>query len=319
MNYLNSIVTTNEKISKEYRNSNSIEQIKKDLLEIDFENVSNPHIFNLKSLLFPSSKTIINVTHGKEKLTGDLEIDDESHSYYVNGIPTHNTVNLPKDYSFEDFQNIYLDAYKTGYIKGLTTYRSGTMTTVLSAAEQKETAEEEEVILSDVKMPESSNAEIKVLRDYEGGSSRKWYCTIGLNENGAPISLFVQTNAMEKTIITNDTIEKLLNLAREKGVPEKFVSDVENKFQNDSNSTKIARAIGLLLRHGVRLPHIVSTLDKIEGVPFSSFIFHIKKLLSNYIKSGETVVGEKCSICNGKLIYESGCQRCINCSSSKCG
>jgi len=228
------------------------------------------------------------------------------------------TVNLPNDYSFEDFQNIYLDAYKTGYIKGLTTYRSGSMTAVLSAADQKNDMDEE-VIISDIKMPDTSSAEVKVLRDHEGGSSRKWYVTVTLNENKAPIALFVQTNAMEKTVTTNDALERLLAMARTKGIPEKYVAGVEEKFQHDSNSTKIARTIGLLLRHGVRIKNIVAEIDKIEGVTFASFLFHLKKLLGGYIKDGEKIAGATCSNCgSSQMVYESGCSKCLQCGGSKC-
>jgi ribonucleoside-diphosphate reductase alpha chain len=228
------------------------------------------------------------------------------------------TVNLPNDYSFEAFQGIYLDAYKTGFIKGLTTYRAGSMTAVLSAADQKNNTDEE-VIISDIKMPDTSSAEVKVLRDHEGGSSRKWYVTVTLNENKAPIALFVQTNAMEKTVTTNDALERLLAMARTKGIPEKYVAGVEEKFQHDSNSTKIARTIGLLLRHGVRIKNIVAEIDKIEGVTFASFLFHLKKLLGGYIKDGEKIAGATCSNCgSSQMVYESGCSKCLQCGGSKC-
>jgi ribonucleoside-diphosphate reductase alpha chain len=42
------------------------------------------------------------------------------------------TVNLPKDYRFNAFKKLYIDAYETGTIKGVTTYREGTMAYVLS-------------------------------------------------------------------------------------------------------------------------------------------------------------------------------------------
>jgi len=229
------------------------------------------------------------------------------------------TVNLPSDYSFNDFQTIYLDAYKTGFIKGLTTYRAGSMTTVLSAVDQKNDVQDEEVILTDVKMPDSSKAEVKVLRDYEGGTRRKWYVTVTCNENNAPIGLFVQTNALEKTVLANDAVDHLIALARAKGIPEQFVTGTIEKCHNDSNSTKIARAIGLLLRHGVRIKNIVATLDKIDGVTFSSFVFHLKKLLSTYIKDGEKVEGATCTNCgSGQIVYESGCSKCLQCGGSKC-
>ena len=319
MNYLSSIASNNDRISKEYRTENSIDQIKLDLSQLDWTTVTNSNLLNLRSILFPTTKRIVSIASAGKKITGDLEIADDSHSYMVNGIPTHNTVNLPSDYPFADFQGIYIDAYQTGFIKGLTTYRSGSMTSVLSAAEQKNDNDiEEEVILSDIRLPDSSKAEVKILHDHEGGSSRKWYCTISLNENNAPVALFVQTNAIEKSVTTNDAVERLIALARAKGIPEQYIESTSHKFQSDSNSTKIARAIGLLLRHGVRIKNIVSTLDKVEGVTFASFVFHIKKLLGSYIRDGEKIEGETCNECNGTLIYESGCHKCSQCGNSKC-
>ena len=253
-----------------------------------------------------------------DKLTVDEHVGDLAGFARAVDSSCSKTLNIPSDYPFEDFQNIYLDAYKTGFIKGLTTYRAGSMTSVLSAVEQK-TDENEEVILTDVKLPDNMQSELKVLRDHEAGGTRKWYCTVGLNENNAPVALFVTTNAMEKSVITNDVIDRLITLARVKGIPSQFIDSIQQKFAGDNNSTKIARAIGLLLRHGVRIQNIVIVLDKVSGVTFSSFVFHIKKLLQSYIKDGQPVIGENCSECGGKLIYESGCQRCSQCSNSKCG
>jgi len=227
------------------------------------------------------------------------------------------TINIPNDYSFEAFQNIYLDAYKTGYIKGVATYRAGTMTSVLSAAEQKNSEEEE--IVPDIKIPDTCRAEVKVLRDYEGGSSRKWYVTISFGESNSPCAIFVTTNSLEKTVTTNDAVERLLAVAKEKGIPEKYIESTKEKCGSDSNSVKIARAIGLLLRHGVYIRTIVGALDKVEGVTFASFLFHLKKLLGSYIKDGEVVEGQLCSECNGKLVYESGCSMCRYCGNSRCG
>src|SRR5690606_14285330 len=47
------------------------------------------------------------------------------------------TVNLANDYPYEDFKKLYADFYNSGYIKGGTTYRAGTMTTVLSDSSSK--------------------------------------------------------------------------------------------------------------------------------------------------------------------------------------
>jgi len=53
------------------------------------------------------------------------------------------TVNIPADYPFEDFQALYEDAWETGVIKGLTTYRAGTMSAVLEDADEDDEEEEE--------------------------------------------------------------------------------------------------------------------------------------------------------------------------------
>lgn len=229
------------------------------------------------------------------------------------------TINLPNDYSFDAFQNVYLDAYKTGFIKGITTYRAGTMTSVLSAVEQKDAVDEEEVVLADVKLSDSNPAVMKVLRDYEHGGGRKWYVTVVMNENNAPVALFVQTNAIEKSVTATGATERLFAMARLKGIPEKHIETTEKKCENDSNSIKIARAISLLLRHGVRIKNIVAELDKVEGVTFSSFLFHVKKFLSTYIKDGEKVEGVSCSNCSStRIVYSEGCQKCLDCGSGKC-
>jgi ribonucleoside-diphosphate reductase alpha chain len=52
------------------------------------------------------------------------------------------TVNIPADYPFEDFQALYEDAWATGVIKGLTTYRAGTMSAVLEDADDEEPEED---------------------------------------------------------------------------------------------------------------------------------------------------------------------------------
>jgi len=51
----------------------------------------------------------------------DIEVE-ESHDYLIDGVVSHNTVNCPEDYPFEDFQDIYMKAWKGG-LKGVSTYR----------------------------------------------------------------------------------------------------------------------------------------------------------------------------------------------------
>lgn len=226
------------------------------------------------------------------------------------------TVNVPNDYPFNEFANIYLDAYKSGYVKGVTTYRAGTMTTVLSAKEEKTT--EEEIIKENVKLPDSAPAVMKTLR----ADGKKWYLTVVYYENNAnrPFALFVKSNHHESNTLTSDAVEALFKLARKKGIPKRHIDDVEAKSVSDNNANKVSRAISLLLRHGVLIKNIVAALDKVEDVYVGSFIFQVKKFLSAYIKDGEKVEDEKCLECGSdKVVFREGCKVCVSCGSSKCG
>jgi ribonucleoside-diphosphate reductase alpha chain len=228
------------------------------------------------------------------------------------------TVNIPNDYPFEDFKNIYLNAYTSGEVKGVTTYRSGTMMSVLSAKEEKTASlDEEEIILEDVKLPESAPAMVKTLK-VEG---KKWYLTVVMNEsNNRPFALFVTTNVHEPNVTTFDVTERLIALASQKGIPQKHIDEIEQKIKRDSNHAKMARVISLLLRHGVFIREIIRVLDTVENVFVGSFLFQIKKFLSTFIKDGEKVEGEKCQECGSdNIVFSEGCKRCQNCGSSKCG
>jgi len=228
------------------------------------------------------------------------------------------TCNLPFDYPFEDFKHLYLAVYNTGFIKGFTTYRSGTMTSVLSARDEKladPTAEE--IILENVKMPTSAPATMKTLK----AEGRKWYLSVVWNEQQTrPFALFVHTNNHEKNIVTSNAVEKLIDLAKRKGIPELRIEEVSEKASSGDNVSKIARMISLNLRHGVLIKNIVATLDSIEDVYVGSFLFQIKKFLASFIKDGEKVEGEICLECgSANVVFEEGCKKCINCGSSRCG
>lgn len=228
------------------------------------------------------------------------------------------TCNIPNDYSFEDFKDLYLQVYRTGVIKGFTTYRAGTMMSVLSAKEEKVAQDDdEEIILDDVKLPDSAPAVVKTLK----ADGKKWYLTVIMNEaSSRPFALFVTTNVHEPNVTTFDAVERLVNLAYEKNIPEKHIDETLQKIKRDNNHTKVARVISLLLRHGVFIKNIVSTLDSIEDTVVGSFLFQIKKFLSTFIKDGEKAAGEKCPECGSEtIVYAEGCKKCSNCGNSKCG
>jgi ribonucleoside-diphosphate reductase alpha chain len=228
------------------------------------------------------------------------------------------TCNIPHDYPYEDFKHLYQEVYNTGFIKGFTTYRSGTMTSVLAAADEKNaTNEDEEIILDDVKLPDSLPATVKTLR----AENKKWYLTVTWNESMTrPFALFVHTNHHEKTIIAADAADRLTDLAARKGIPQQFIDECIAKSAGNDNATKIARVISLNLRHGVLIKNIVAELEKIEDVYVGTFLFAVKKFLGSFVKDGEKVEGETCQDCGGShVVFQEGCKICRDCGSSKCG
>ena len=227
------------------------------------------------------------------------------------------TVNVPYEYPFEEFKDIYLEAYKSGYVKGVTTFRSGTMTTVLSAKEEKHaTADDEEIILDDVKLPSQMPGTLTTIR----AEGKKWYLTTVMNRAGTrPVAFFVYTNVREHNPSTSDAVDRLIELAETKGIPQRWIDDAKAKFASDNNPTKIARCISLCLRHGVLIKNVVAALDSVEEAYVGTFVFQIKKYLSSFIRDGEKVEDEKCMECGGEVVYSEGCKKCISCGSSKCG
>ena len=205
--------------------------------------------------------------------------------------------------------------YQTGHIRGVTTYRDGTMMTVLSAKEERE-GFEEEIIKEDAKLPDQMPSVTTTMR----ADGKKWWITTLMDESGKrPVAFFVSTNHSEKDATTHDAVDKLMALAKSKKIPKKWRDETEDKMRRDNNVQKLCRSAALNLRHGVLIKNVVAALESVEDVFVGSFLFQFKKHLSSYIKDGEKVEGETCADCGGQVVYSEGCKKCISCGSSKCG
>lgn len=181
---------------------------------------------------------------------------------------------------------------------------------------QAQKVEKEIIIPENVVLPDDAPARMKTLR----AEGKKWYLTIVYHkETEKPFALFCHTNHNEKSAQTSDAVERLLLLARNKGISEQYVSSVEDKTHAESNTSKLTRTISLLLRHGVLISNIVAELENVEEIYVGSFLFQIKKFLSNYILDGTIAVGNNCPECDTALVYSEGCFKCPACGHSKCG
>lgn len=175
---------------------------------------------------------------------------------------------------------------------------------------------DEKVQVTDVTLPDDAPARMKTLK-CEG---KKWYLTVVYHPNTEdPFALFCHTNAKEKTVQTSNVLDKLIGLAKEKGILEEHINNTLSKISNENNISKITRSISLLLEHKVAIRNIVNTIETVDNIYVGSFLFQIKKFLSYYIQDGEIVDTEKCSNCGGTLVFSEGCMMCRDCGNSKCG
>jgi len=233
------------------------------------------------------------------------------------------TINLKNDYPLEDFDEMFVNLWKSG-ARGMTTYREGTMASVLETGQIKSEQEEffdmwnqhkKGVVMEDVNLPTEYPMMGHVIRS-EG---KKWYFHVAFKDQKmkSPFAIFVQTNHTESDVNTENSVELLYELARKEKIPEKHIQESEHKMSGRNNVTKITRTVGLLLRHNVKIEKIVNTLNKVE-VSVSSFVYTLKKFLMKYIESGTISSDVSCPNCGGTIHFEDGCLLCKDCGYSVC-
>lgn len=251
--------------------------------------------------------------------TFNLSIDDhiatmKVFSKYVDSAMSK-TVNIPQDYSYDDFKRLYMEVFKTGTIKGCTSYRDGTMTSVLAA---ESTASKGSVQKSGitrtvaVERPKSVPCDVHQLT--VGGE--KWVVIVGLYEND-PYEVFAMKQSrisippsLKKGIMHKPKSGRY-DLETEDGW---FFNDIENLFETNEQEA-LTRMISMGLRHGADIEAIVSQLQKAQGT-IVSFSKAIARTLKKYITEIKTM---KCSECGSKnLKMQEGCFVCSDCGSSKC-
>jgi len=240
---------------------------------------------------------------------------------------TSKTINVAKDYSYEEFKHVYLDAWKAG-IKGITTYRAGTMAAVL---EKKEEIQEERAYLENIFLKANGNVikdKYKLPDEYfskgyiiNDNNHKKWYVNIAFADKNLtkPFALFVSTNCKESNEVADETVNSMFKLAKSNGIPKALIDEHWEKCQGQTNVTRIARTIGFCLRHNIPRIEIVNILDQ-GNYPLSSFSFHIKRLLKQFIKDGTPVTGKHstCPQCKEQLVFIESCVKCPSCQWSRC-
>ena len=233
------------------------------------------------------------------------------------------TINIAKDYDYEDFKKVYEKAYDSGVIKGCTTYRDGTMTTVLSdvgeSSEQSAQSQPRIVRTKAPKRPKTLECDIHHLTI--GGD--RWLVFIGLygdardpyevfafKRNGIQISTKVTTGRLVKAKLRNHQTRYDLDLG------EIVIEDICSHFKTGEESA-LTRMISTSLRHGADMDYIYDQLMKAEG-SVVSFSKAVARAIKKYVK---TIHDKTCPSCGAEnaLTMEEGCMRCTVCPYTACG
>ncbi|MFT4326368.1 MAG: adenosylcobalamin-dependent ribonucleoside-diphosphate reductase [Candidatus Woesearchaeota archaeon] len=222
------------------------------------------------------------------------------------------TVNLPENYSYNDFKDIYLNCYKTGVIKGFTTYRAGTMTSVMKAIDK----ESGEIMLQTnkaPKRPKELDADIHIAM----AKGEKYIVAVGLL-NGQPYEVFGgKANGFG---IKNTCKGKLIKHKRGQyglEIDDQFEIDDFSKHFTPEEQT-IFRLASTNLRHGIPIEFVVEQMKKSTDDMFS-LPSAVARVLKKYIKDGQSVSGMVCDNCgSNNIVYQEGCHVCKDCGNSKC-
>jgi len=236
--------------------------------------------------------------------------------YYCNQ-SVSKTCNIPNNYHFEDFKQLYFDAWKMG-LNGLTTYREGCMESVLKAA-----SESKEIVKKDIKLPEVFlNGPTRIIKR-EG---MKFYLHFSYlpddPEMKFPICLWIYSNSKEagRVKACNKASRKLAQLALEKGIGTEIIQKCIDKAKIDYSYNRLGRMISLCLRHNVAREEILSALFNIEGDNVSTLLTAVRRFIALTIKDGTKITGLKCPECKSEnIIIQANCYKCLDCGESRCG
>jgi ribonucleoside-diphosphate reductase alpha chain len=256
--------------------------------------------------------------------TADLTVDDhiEIQAAIQRGCnqSVSKTINVPNDYPFDEFKKLYIDGWKAGLI-GLTTYREGSMESVLSRVEEAKFTRGTEIIKRDLKLPETFiNGPMRVIKK-EGS---KFYLHFSYlpedSEQIFPVAMWVTTNQSGEIRQANGAVKVLIELLRRFDIDEDLIDAQVTKLFGNPGYMRVSKMVSMCLRHNIPLPNIVAALDQVPEVYVTDLLFAIKKFLSEHISDGTLVQGVVCKACGSEnVVFQSGCVQCRDCGSAECG
>ncbi len=232
------------------------------------------------------------------------------------------TINCPKEMTFEDFKEVYDDAYDMN-LKGCTTYRPSEISekvrgSILSVAEAKDQTQ----LLPIVKRPEELQGRTYKVKWLPSGHA--YYITINdyIDENGnsRPFEVFINTkDASQQEWIM--ALTRSLSAIFRRGGDFMFIikelqevhSSLGGAWVGKKYVPSLVALIGSVLED-----HLVKYRNAILGPNYLES--ETVTILTN--KPGGTTyhdLGEQCPQCQAPaLVSKEGCQTCLSCNFSNC-
>lgn len=235
------------------------------------------------------------------------------------------TINCPEDISFDDFQDVYMQAYETG-CKGCTTYRPNDVTgSVLSVSESSEATPEADQGADVIYMAEPLDRP----QALEGNTYKlKWpdsehaiYVTVNdviINDYRRPFEVFINSKNMEHFAWTVALTRMISAVFRRGGDVSFVVEELKAVFDPRGGAWVQGKYIPSILAAigGVLEQHMIA-IGFLEGEGMG---------LKEDPKAGQQVVnlnenrGKACPSCGQfDMQMVEGCMTCRSCGHSKCG
>ena len=226
------------------------------------------------------------------------------------------TVNVPEDISFEAFQEVYLDAYRSG-CKGCTTYRPNAITGSVLAVKPATSAASPapavgELLLRAEKLvgatyklrwPDSEHAMYVTINDIETDSGRR------------PFEVFVNSKNLEHYAWVV-ALTRMISAVFRRGGEVAFVAEeLKQVFDPRGGQWTNGRYVGSLVAAigDIIERHMIDTGFLTPAEPI------IPKAAKATSSAVVTALGPLCPKCSQPgLVREAGCLSCVHCGWSKC-
>ena len=235
------------------------------------------------------------------------------------------TINCPEDISFDDFKEVYIQAYDTG-CKGCTTYRPNEVTgSVLSAASEEKSASDQEangdIIYMSEPLDRPSTLDGNTYKLKWPDSEHAIYVTINdiiVNDKRRPFEVFINSKNMEHFAWTVGLTRMISAVFRRGGDVSFVVDELKAVFDPRGGAwvggkyiPSILAAIGgVLEEHMMKIGFIKDTDTSLFHK--SSEVTKVENLKLSRQKS--------CTSCGQfDLQMIEGCMTCRSCGYSKCG